>query len=155
VMTALMETVTLLGDGAATVSQEVAGALRTYWTGRGELEERHLVGALRTALTARASNPSLVRRLIVDDRLWDDPDRVAAVTMMCHELRDGRELERLRTAIAAHMPADWKQLLAAIAKLSSSSRLRLMDNGAIFAAIGEAIDRAEEAASGSAEEASE
>jgi len=155
VMTALMETVALLGDGAAGISREVAGALRTYWTGRGELEERHLVGALRTALTVRSSDPSLARRLIADERLWDDPDRVAAVIPMCPKLRDGEELERLRTSIAVHMPNGWQQLLAAVAKLSASNRLRLMDNGAIFAAIGDAIDVADEAASESVEEGSE
>jgi hypothetical protein len=149
VMTALMEVAAMLGDGAARVSTEVAGALRTYWTGRGELEERHLVGALRTALTVRLTNPRLVRRLINDRRLWDDAERVAAVIPMCGQLRDGEEIEALRTAIAAHLPEEWLVLLEAIDRLELEQRLRLMDNGAIFAAIGEAIDRAEQ------EEASE
>jgi len=75
VMTALMEAVTLLGGEVAKVSQEVTGALRTYWTGAGELEERHLVGALRTSLAARNADASfsLVPRIIGDERLWADP----------------------------------------------------------------------------------
>jgi hypothetical protein len=147
VMTALMEAVAMLGDDALQVSREMAGALRTYWTGRGELEERHLVGALRTALTVRSTDPELVERLLSDQRLWEDAERVAAVIPMCGELRDGEETEALRTAIAAHLPADWLVLLQAIDQLRLEQRLRLMDNGAIFAAIGEAIDRIEQEAS--------
>jgi hypothetical protein len=142
VMTALMEAVTLLGDGANRISLEVAGALRTYWSGNGELAEDQLVGALRTAVTVRLSSPELVPKVLGDDRLWANPDYVAAVIPMINQLHDG-ELEKLRSAIARHMPEEAGPLLKSVAYLSSAQKLRLMDSGAIFAAFGEAIDRAD------------
>lgn len=142
VMTALMHAVALLGNEARTVSPEVAGALRTYWTGEGELSEAHLIGALRTALSVRPSDPKLLVRLLNDERLWEDGERVVEVIPMCPELHDGGEIERLRTAIALHLPLHYGSLLGAVASLEPAQRLRLMDNGAIFASIGEAIDLA-------------
>lgn len=144
VMTALMQTVTLLGDRGGAVSREVAGALHTYWTGRGELEERHLVGAFRTALSVRDSYEGLLDRVARDPRLFSDPDRVASVIAMCGELCDGVEIERLRTAIAELLPEHPGNLLSAVEELPLAQRLRLMDNGAIFAALGQAIDRADQ-----------
>lgn len=144
VMTALMEAVALLGDGAAKVSAEVAGALGTYWRGRGELEGRHLVGALRTALTVRSSEPELFPDVFEDGRLWAAPERVAAVIPMAPRLRDGNELERLRRAIADHLPAQPTHLLAAIGELPPKQRMRLMDSSSLFAAIGRAMDAANE-----------
>lgn len=144
VMSGLMHAVALLGDEAKEVSPQVAGALRTYWTGRGELADDHLVGALRTALSVRLSDPTLLMRILADERLWEDYDRVAEVIRMVPELLDGPEIERLRTAVAALMPEHFEALLGAVDSLGQKERLRLMDNGAIFAAIKEAVTRAEE-----------
>jgi len=145
VMTALMHAVALLGEDANRVSPEVAGALRTYWTGKGELGESHLIGALRTALSVRLSDPALLIRILHDERLWDDVDRVADVIAMSPELREGDEIERLRTAIIEHMPHHYDLLLTVIAELDPRQQLRLMDEGAVFAAIDAAIDSANQA----------
>lgn len=142
VMTALMEGVALLGDGAEKISLEVAGALRTYWSGNGELAEDQLVGALRTAVTVRLSNPDLIGKVLGDERLWGSSDHVAGVIPMTHQLHD-EELEELRSAIARHLPMQAGALLDAVADLPVAEKLRLMDNGAIFAAFGEAIDSAD------------
>jgi hypothetical protein len=63
---------------------------------------------------------------------------------MAPELLDGPEIERLRTAMAVLMPEHFEALLGAVDSLGRKERLRLMDNGAIFAAINEAVTRAEE-----------
>jgi hypothetical protein len=147
VMTALMEAVAMLGDGAAQISLEVAGALRTYWSGNGELADDQLVGALRTAVTVRLSSPELVSKVLDDDRLWATPRYVAAVILMAHQLHDD-ELVRLRSALAQHLPGNAQLLLGSIAELSSAQKLRLMDDDAIFAACAEAIQRADEEETG-------
>jgi hypothetical protein len=151
VMSSLMHAVALLGDEAKEVSVEVANALRTYWTGRGELADDHLVGALRTALSVRINDPTLLKRILADERLWEDSDRVAEVIPMAPDLLDGPEIERLRTAMAALMPEHFEVLLGAANSLGRRERLRLMDNGAIFAAINETVIRAEEEQSGAEE----
>jgi hypothetical protein len=144
VMSSLMHAVTLLGDEAIEVSPQVAGALRTYWIGRGELAQDQLVGALRTALSVRLSDPTLLERVFADDRLWQSAESVTEVIPMAPELRDGPEIERLRTAMAALMPEHFEALLGAVDSLGRDARLRLMDNGAIFAAINDAVTNAEE-----------
>jgi hypothetical protein len=144
VMTALMEVVALLGSDAIAVSREVAGALQTYWSGHGELEERHLIGALRAALTVRGESGELFHRVFSDERLWEDPGRVTAVVPMSRGLADGFELGRLRGAIARHMPESHTELLAAIGRLDQDQKLRLMDSDVIFAGITKALEVAEE-----------
>jgi hypothetical protein len=140
VMSGLMHAVALLGaDEAREVAPAVAGALRTYWTGSGELADDQLVGALRIALTVRLVDPGLLRRILGDERLWLDPRRVAEVVPMAPELLDGNEIEGLRTAMATHMPAHYEELLAAVTPLELKQRLRLMDSGAIFTAIDDAV----------------
>lgn len=154
VMSCLMEAVTMLGDDGAAVARDVAGALRTYWTGNSTLAEEHLVGALRTAISVRPSDPPLAGEVIADDRLWEDASRVASVVPMAPRLRDD-ELRRLRGGLAAQMPGAASQLLAAVAELAPAEKLRLMDSGEVFGAFGEALDRVaeeepEEAAEGTA-----
>jgi hypothetical protein len=138
VMSALMDTVTLLGDDSKRVAFDVAGALRTYWSGHGELDEGHLVGALRVALTVR-EKPDLVPRLLRDARLWETAERVAAVIPMAYELND-HELLDLRGALVAHLPDQPNPLLKAIGALTPEQKRRLMDDDAIFDAIGRALD---------------
>jgi hypothetical protein len=145
VMSSLMHAVTLLGEEAKEVSPQVAGALRTYWIGRGELADDQLVGALRTALSVRLSDPTLLRRVFADERLWQSADSVAEVIPMAPDLLDGPEIDRLRTAMAALMPENFEALLGAVDLLGREARFRLMDNGAIFAAINDAVTKGEEA----------
>jgi KAP family P-loop domain len=150
VMSALMHAVALLGEEAGTVSQEVAGALKTYWTGAGELAEDLLIGALRTALSVRRRDPTLAVQILRDERLWSDAGRVSEVVAMAAELHEGKEIERLRVAVARHMPEDYEVILGAVDELVPDQRFRVMDDGVIFDSIGSAIDFAE-AAAGQAE----
>jgi KAP family P-loop domain len=147
VMSALMETVTLLGDSGHRVAFDVAGALRTYWSGNGSLDEDHLVGALRAALTVRSSKPDLVPRLIRDERLWDSAARTSAVVAMLHEL-DDHEVEVLRVALARHISESPRMLLRAVGQLPPEQKLRVMDDEPVFTAMGEALDHADMEAEG-------
>ena len=147
VMSALMAAVELLGEDAREVSREVGDALRTYWTGRGELQERHLVGALQTALIVRESEPSkasLVPEVLGDERLWAAPDRVGAVIAMTEMLRDGVEIERLEEATADQLPGSPELLIDAIERLPVRQRLRLMSSDVIVVGLGRALDRADD-----------
>ena len=141
VMSGLMYAVALLGDEIQEVAPQVAGALRTYWTGRGELADDQLVGALRTAFSVRAVDPSLVPRVFADSRLWDDPDRVSEVIPMVPKMLVENEIQRLRTSMAALMPQHYEPILGAVSLLEMKQQRRLMDSDTIFAGIREALNR--------------
>jgi hypothetical protein len=151
-MTCLMACVELLGaDLSTTTARDVAGALRTYWTAN-ILRDEHLLGALRTSLAARSFEPELVGRVLSEPRLFEETEMVSAVIAMVPQLRDA-ELGRLRSGIASRLAHDYEPLIAAIVGLEPAQQLRLMDDDAIFAAIGHELDRqAEEAEIAEADE---
>lgn len=154
VMTCLMEAVRLLGDAAANVSAEVAGALRTYSTAK-ELRAEHLVGALRTGLVTRAIEPGLVQKVLDDQRLFEDAERVASVIEMTPELSD-EELAPVSGGLARQIELTGPESLRPLAELEPVERGRVMDTERTFEAIGERLDReAEDAAAAEAAAAAE
>lgn len=139
VMDCLMATVEELESEASDVAAEVSGALRTYWAAHA-LSDRHLVGALQTAISARDLDPDLAGQVVGEDRLWEDWELVTAVIPLAPELQDG-ELDRLRGGITFCLPQEPEFLLGALGELSPDQKLRLMKEPAIFSAFGDLLDR--------------
>lgn len=139
VMDCLMVTVETLQGGTSAVAAEVSGALRTYWAAH-ELSPNHLVGALRTAISARDLDPGLAAQVVGEDRLWQDWELVVAAIPLAPALRDS-ELDRLRGGIAFCLPGAPKPILAALGELSPYAKRKLMKEPEIFSAFGEMLDR--------------
>ena len=145
VMSCLMAAVVELGDDLTPyLAREVAPALYTYWNAN-QLQEEHLLGALRTALAARSFDQDLINRVIRDPRIFDDPDRVTSIVMMAPRLSD-TEVALLRSGIATRLGDGYRPLTDAISDLPAHQQLRVMDSDEVFAAIDSILAAEEEAA---------
>jgi hypothetical protein len=120
-------------DPLGSVARPIANVLNTYRLAE-DLDEDHLVGALRVALAVQTSPNSsgeLVRRLFADPRLLGSAGRVRSVATMADRLSPA-QIQTLRTAIADHVVLEPSVLTDPLESVAEKTAQALIDSDEIW-----------------------
>jgi hypothetical protein len=139
VITTLMGVVELLGADVARRAPRVVDALRAFESEQ-QLDERHLIGALRLGLSLdTGEGRALVGEVSADERLYDDPALVVRAVGLIEEMPD-ELVKRVGDAVARHTAIDERVLTEALTPLSPAAAERLFELQAVSAAAGARYD---------------
>jgi hypothetical protein len=131
-ITTLMGVVEQLGGDIAPRATRVVDALRAFESEQ-QLDERHLLGALRLGLSLdTAEGRALVDEVSSDKRLYDEPQLVQRTVALIDEMPDDLVM-RLADAIATHTADDESVLTEALSPLTPEAAARFFAIDAVKA----------------------